>query len=112
MIRYLLTASTFLLLGPIHADEPPPKAAQNPSPMVEHTRPHPRLKEERPPGTRHPLKVGTLFLPDKLPPGPAPLFVHFHGGAWIPEIAASKAGAAVIAVQLGAGSAAYGKPFA
>lgn len=95
-----------LLTSPIFA------ADQNPSPMVEHTRRHPRLKEERPPGTRIPLKVGTLFLPEGLPPGDVPLFVHFHGGTWIPEVAAARHSFAVISVQLGSGSAAYAKPFA
>ncbi len=85
---------------------------QNPSPMVEHTRPHPRLKEERPPGQRHALRVGNLFLPEKLPTGAAPLLLHFHGGTWLPEVAASKVPVAVIAVQLGAGSATYARPFA
>ena len=46
-------AALFVLtcLAGAGAGQPPPKpAAQNPSPMVEHTRTHPRLKEERPPG--------------------------------------------------------------
>jgi hypothetical protein len=85
---------------------------QNPSPMVEHTRAHPRLKEERPPGQRIPLKIGALFLPEKLPAGGVPLFIHFHGATWIPEIAAEKLPVAVISVQLGAGSSTYAKPFA
>jgi len=88
-----------------------PKLTQNPSPMVEHTREHPRLKEERPPGKRIPLKIGTLFLPEKAP-ADAPLFCHFHGGTWIPEIAAAKNSATVISVQLGSGLSVYGKPFA
>ncbi|HNG29815.1 MAG TPA: hypothetical protein PK012_08850, partial [Blastocatellia bacterium] len=42
-----------------------------------------------------------------------PLFIHFHGGIWLPEVAAAKKGdTAVIAVQIGAGSGAYAKPFA
>ena len=40
--------------------------SQNPSPMVEHTREHPRLKEERPPGQHEKLPLGTLFVPEKL----------------------------------------------
>ena len=87
-------------------------AQQNPSPMVEYTRAHPRLKEERPLGKRVPLAIGTLFLPEKLPDGQTPLLVHFHGGTWIPEVAASKRNVAVIAIQLGAGSSVYAKPFA
>jgi hypothetical protein len=80
--------------------------------MVEHTRPHPRLKEERPPGRRVPLRLGSLFLPKKLPAGPAPLFLHFHGPTWLPEVAAARLPAAVVAVQLGTGSGVYGKAFA
>ena len=40
--------------------------AQNPSPMVEHTRAHPRLAEARPPGRREGLELGTLFVPERL----------------------------------------------
>lgn len=87
--------------------------AQNPSPMVEHTRTHPRLTQETPAGRREKLELGTLFIPAKLQ-GKAqlPLFVHFHGGAWLPEVAAAKrGGTAVISVQLGAGSGVYARPF-
>jgi hypothetical protein len=94
------------------AGEEPARPAQNPSPMVENTRTHPRLKEERPAGQRLALRIGSLFLPEKLPPGPAPLVLHFHGGTWIPEVAAARMPAAVIAIQLGNGSAVYGKAFA
>lgn len=98
--------------GSVCGADPTPKSNQNPSPMVEHTRAHERLKEERPPGKRITLKIGSLFLPEKLPATSVPLFIHFHGTTWISEIAAAKFSAAVITVQLGAGSAAYGKPFA
>jgi len=37
---------------------------QNPSPMVEHSRAHPRLAQQSPPGTRRTLELGTLYLPD------------------------------------------------
>ncbi|HWQ33327.1 MAG TPA: hypothetical protein VNQ79_10770 [Blastocatellia bacterium] len=80
--------------------------------MVEHTRTHPRLKEEHPPGRRETLDPGTLFIPAKLKLRPVvPLLIHFHGGAWLPEVAAARTGTAVIAVQLGAGSGAYARPF-
>jgi len=85
--------------------------SQNPSPMVEHTRSHQRLREESPPGRRETLELGTLFLPARLK-SPAALVVHFHGGTWIPEVAAVRAGrTAVISIQLGSGSAAYARPF-
>jgi len=88
------------------------KSTQQPSPMVENTRTHPRLDEVRPKGERHTLRLGTLFLPEALPAGDVPLVIHFHGATWIPEIAAEKNKTAVIAVQLGSGSAVYAKPFA
>jgi hypothetical protein len=88
--------------------------SQNPSPMVEYTRSHPRLKQETPPGRREKLELGTLFIPEKLNNKPKlPLFIHFHGGTWLPEVAAARVGnTAVISVQLGAGSSVYAKPFA
>jgi hypothetical protein len=86
--------------------------AQNPSPMVEHTRAHPRLPETRPPGRRETLPLGALFVPERLAskPGRArtvPLAVVFHAGAWLPEVAGHKAGTAVIGVQLAASSSGY-----
>jgi hypothetical protein len=88
--------------------------SQYPSPMVETTRAHPRLKEEKPKGRRDKLRVGTLFVPDSVKvQGKIPLFIHFHGSPWLPEVAATTLGrAAVITVQLGTGSAIYGKAFA
>src|ERR1017187_7116024 len=83
---------------------------QNPSPMVEHTRAHLRLAEQSPPGRREKLDVGTLFLPAGLKNG-APLLFFFHGGAWIPEVAAARNKTAAVSVQAGAGSAAYARPF-
>lgn len=94
---------------------------QNPSPMVEHSRTHPRLTQQSPPGRREKLQLGTLFIPKNLLPTATatsnvkptvPLFVHFHGGSWLPEVAAAKDGRfAAIAVQLGSGSSTYAKPF-
>ncbi len=84
---------------------------QNPSPLVEHTRAHPRLAEEAPAGRRDTLEIGTLFLPARLR-SPAPLVVHFHGNTWLPEVAAARAGGtAVITIQLGTGSGVYARPF-
>jgi hypothetical protein len=111
---FLLRSALAAFLFPcfLHAEDRP--AGQNPSPMVEHTRQHPRLREEKPSGRREKLAIGTLFLPEKLKlEGKVPLFIHFHGGGWLPEVAAARhGGTAVIAVQLGSGSAVYGKPFA
>src|SRR5205823_8215550 len=88
----------------------PAQQAQNPSPMVEHTRAHPRLKEQTPPGRREKLEIGTLYLPAglKLADGAGILF-FFHGGAWLPEVAAARNRVALVAVQSGAGSATYAR---
>lgn len=87
---------------------------QNPSPMVEHTRAHPRLTEEHPPGQRYSLSLGTLFVPaaSEHRAGVRLLF-FFHGGDWIPEVAvARERRIAVVTVQAGAGSSRYAALFA
>jgi hypothetical protein len=83
--------------------------SQNPSPMVEHTRAHPRLKEESPAGRREKLELGTLFIPADAQA--ATLIFFFHGGTWLPEIAAARNRMAVVTVQAGSGSAAYARLF-
>jgi hypothetical protein len=93
-----------MLLGAAHAQPP-----QNPSPMVEHTRAHPRLKEETAAGRREKLDLGTLFLPAHTR-AHAILF-FFHGGTWLPEVAASRNKVAVVSVQAGEGSAVYARLF-
>ena len=86
--------------------------SQNPSPMVEHTRTHPRLKEEQPVGRREQLELGTLFIPAKLKlKATTPLLIHFHGGTWLPEVAAVRVNTAVISIQVGSGSGVYAKAF-
>jgi len=94
----LLLASTILV-----AQQP-----QNPSPMVEHTRRHPRLAEEHPAGLRERLELGTLYVPLRVRPI---LLVFFHGGSWVPEVAAARNRLAVVSVQAGSGSASYGALF-
>lgn len=86
-----------------------PVAAQNPSPMVEHTRPHPRLTKQSPPGEHDPLPLGTLFLPQGLRRNrPSTLLFFFHGGDWLPELATSRQHqVAVVTVQGGVGSGSY-----
>lgn len=81
--------------------------------MVEYTRKHPRLPQETPAGRREKLELGTLFLPQQLrQKATTPLFIHFHGGIWLPEVAAKKLGkTAVLSFQIGSGSSAYAKPF-
>jgi hypothetical protein len=81
---------------------------QNPSPMVEHTRSHPRLAKRHPAGRREKLELGTLYLPPRARPV---LLFFFHGGGWLPEVAAAQRRLAVVTVQAGAGSAGYGRLF-
>jgi pimeloyl-ACP methyl ester carboxylesterase len=89
----------FMLILPLRAAEP-----QNPSPMVEHTREHPRMKEEHPAGERVKLDVGTLFIPQGIADHKeAPLLIFMHGGTWIPEVAAAKHGMAALVIQRGDG---------
>jgi hypothetical protein len=60
------------------------------------------------------LSAGTLFIPARLEGHKRlPLFIHFHGGDWLPEIAAARDGrSAVISVQSGTGSGTYARQFA
>ena len=104
-MRFLLAC--LLSIGLTRAQQ-----AQNPSPMVEHTRAHPRLKEQSPPGRREKLALGTLFLPAgmKAANGAEVLF-FFHGGTWLPEVAASQNKVAVVTVQAGSGSGTYARLF-
>jgi hypothetical protein len=76
--------------------------------MVEHTRAHPRLKEEHPPGRRETLELGTLYLPAGKPRA---ILFFFHGGTWLPEVAAARNRVAVVTVQAGSGSGTYARLF-
>jgi hypothetical protein len=101
-MRLLLACA--MLLGGARAQQP-----QNPSPMVEHTRAHPRLSEGTAAGRRERLDLGTLFLPAHS--HTRALLFFFHGGTWLPEVAASRNKVAVVSVQAGEGSAVYAHLF-
>jgi hypothetical protein len=94
-----------------------PQTQQSPSPMVDHTRPHPRITQTETPGRRvdlKSLKGAQLFIgPSVNPNQPVPLLIHFHGASWLVEqhVARYLPRAALITVNLGAGSTAYRKPF-
>ncbi len=88
--------------------------AQNPSPMSDTTRPHPRVAESRAPGERANLSIGGLFLSDRFKSRDrVPLVIHFHGAAWLVEQHIRRAApyAALVTVHLGAGSARYTAAF-
>ena len=85
--------------------------------MTDSTRPHPRILKTEPNGRRvdlTSLKGARLFLgPGVSPTKPVPLIIHFHGAPWLIElhIARHVPRAALITVQLGAGSTVYRRPF-
>lgn len=88
---------------------------QNPSPMTDTTRPHPRIARYEVPGRRAALAAGTLFISPKFKGRDAvPLVVHFHGGPWLIEhhIHTHLPQAALITVQSGSGSRVYSEAFA
>ena len=90
-------------------------APQNPSPMRDTTRPHPRVAQHEPKGRRQPIGQGTLFVRDGLKASARlALIVHFHGAPWVVEhqIAELKSDAVLVTFQLGAGSGVYARPFA
>jgi hypothetical protein len=105
---------TLILFAAIPAT---PQSQQSPSPMVDHTRPHPRITQTETPGRRvdlKSLKGAKLFIGPRVNPNDrVPLLIHFHGASWLVEqhIARYLPRAALITVNLGAGSSAYRKPF-
>ncbi len=96
---------------------PAQQAQQNPSPMTDTTRPHPRIEKTEVPGRRielTALKGSVLFTGSKIKRNrPVPLIFHFHGASWLMEyhIARHFPNAALITVNLGSGSRVYGAPF-
>lgn len=93
------------------------QSPQNPSPMTDTTRPHPRISQTQVEGKRTELatlKGAVLFTSPKVKTTRAvPLIIHFHGVSWLMEyhIAKHFPKAALITVNLGSGSRVYGTPF-
>ncbi len=93
------------------------QTTQNPSPKTETARPHPRITQVETPGRRielSSLKEAVLFVSPKVKTQKAvPLVIHFHGVPWLVQyqIAQNLPQAALITVNLGVGSRAYGNPF-
>lgn len=93
------------------------QSPQNPSPMTDTTRPHPRIPQTVVEGKRTELatlKGAILFTGPKVKTSKAvPLIIHFHGVPWLMEhhIANHFPKAALITVNLGSGSRVYGTPF-
>ena len=90
------------------------QAAQNPSPMTDSTRPHPRVAQYEAPGRRIALSTGTLYIPPTFAPARRhAIVVHFHGAPWLVEhhVRTHLPQAALVTVHLGAGSRVYGEAF-
>jgi len=116
------TISLLVLLAPHRggAQVPvPPAAAQNPSPMVEHTRAHERLEPHDLPGAHRsftgPLdKPVDVFVPAGVHANRAiDLVIAFHGAPFIPDYAVSRMRGTFVAVTLtlGTGSGVYDRAF-
>ncbi len=108
------------LSGGAAGQQLPAAAAQNPSPMVEHTRVHERLPERAVPGWERTFvgpagKPVVVFVPAATRRGgDLRLVVHFLGGKYVPELAVSglKGGDRVLAVvNIAPGSGAYARAF-
>ncbi|MGH9524508.1 MAG: hypothetical protein ACRD3E_18450 [Terriglobales bacterium] len=96
------------------AAQAPPPSHQNPSPMTEIVRRHERVEKTEVKGKRWTLSTGTLLLPDSARlRATMPLYIHFHGAPWLAEWSVNQRDphAAVITVQLGAGSGVYSQAF-
>jgi len=88
---------------------------QNPSPMVDTTRPHPRIEPPIADGQREDLSVGTLFVSGNFGGNETvPVIVNFHHEFWLGEHYVSQLmpDAALVMVPLGAGSKVYNDAFA
>lgn len=110
---WCIALQLFILILPLMAQQSP----QNPSPITDTTRPHPRIEKIEVEGKRTELttlKGAILFTGPKVKPQKAvPLIIHFHGVPWLMEyhIAKHFPNTALITVNLGSGSRVYGNPF-
>jgi hypothetical protein len=112
-LRPAVGAAAICLLATVAATAQSP-APQNPSPMSDTTRPHPRVVQYGPAGRRESAGTGTLFVRDRLRAAERlPLVVHVHGAPWLVEhhVASERLDVLLVTVQAGSGSGVYGKAF-
>jgi hypothetical protein len=115
----LTQAHTGWLLTAVLAQTPVPPTPQNPSPMIERSRPHERIEQRALPGTRRTIegllgKPVEMFIPASTSDIRMPnLVVHFHGAAFVAEHAVARLGRGYVlaVVNLGAGSGIYDRSF-
>ena len=82
--------------------------------MVENSRAHKRIAQTEIKGQRWKLSTGTLLLPSSARVRDVmPLYIHFHGAPWLAEWSVQQRDrkAAILTVNLGAGSGVYGRAF-
>lgn len=98
----------------------PRPVAQFPSPMMETTRAHERLRPSDLPGISRTFpgpaeRPVALFVPHRARARDSvDVVIHFHGAAWLAQRAVNDLGDGTVSVtlNLGAGSGAYDRPFA
>ncbi len=108
------TLVVILFVGANLFGQAPPAAKQNPSPMTETVRRHERVPKTEVKGQHWTMSVGTLLLPERARVRDTiPLYIHFHGAPWLAEWSVQQHDrhAAVLSVQLGAGSGVYAQAF-
>ena len=96
------------------ATKPPAPARQNPSPMVESTREHARVKQRELAGKVLQVEgAQVLVTPAAAAAGGGDLVIHFHGASWLPmqEAESSNLPLVVASVNIGAGSRRYSMAF-
>lgn len=110
----------FIAFASFRAQEDSTKvASQNPSPMVETTRAHERIKQKEFNGLNYTVehlfqKPVEVYIPqNKLKKNSFDLLLHFHGGSIPAKYTAEKSAGNLIAssLNLGAGSSVYYKAF-
>lgn len=114
---YALLAA-LLVASPVGAQQPVP-AAQNPSPMAEHTRAHERLASASPAGIVRTFagpgaKPVELFVPERArDERTVDLVIHFHGASYVANqaVAALDRPVVAVALNLGSGSGVYHRAF-
>jgi hypothetical protein len=87
---------------------------QNPSPMSDTTRPHPRVAPYEVQGRRAPLSLGSVYIsPEFVARAEHLLLVHLHGAPWLVEhhVRERAPHVVLVTVQLGSGSRAYADAF-
>jgi hypothetical protein len=114
LVRSALVVLSLGVAALIGSQSEAAQVPQNPSPMVETTRPHPRIDPPIADATRESLSIGTLFVPGNFGGGEdVPLIVNFHGAYWLGEHYVSQLlpEAVLAMVPLGAGSRVYSDAF-